>query len=138
MDLLALREHFSKELATKLRLREYGSDEIAEALEMARESNWLSDERACESYVRMRMGKGYGRQKILAELYERGASDALIERWLPVDREIWQQVLTELCQKRFDLVAGDTLTPKQLRFLLNRGFSLSLIQSHLRPLYATR
>ena len=100
MDLLAMREHFTKELKRKLRMREFEPADIDAAIEKARESNWQCDERACESYVRSRMSKGYGRQKILSELFERGASDALIERWLPRDRKLWREVLLGVAKKK--------------------------------------
>lgn len=132
IDLLALREHFSNELALKLRLRGYAVAEINEALELAREANYLSDERACESFVRLRMERGYGRHKILAELYEREVSQSLIECFLPRECEVWRHALIALCHKRFDLTVGDSLNLKQLRFLLHRGFELNVIKALFR------
>jgi regulatory protein len=137
MDLLALREHFTKELTAKLRLREFEPADIELAIEKARESGWQSDERACESYVRSRMNKGYGRQKVLSELYKRGASNSLIERWLPSDRGSWYRVLLDLCENRFGLSEGEQLSQKQTRFLLNRGFSAELIQNTFGSFYPT-
>lgn len=129
LDLLARREHFCSELLNKLRLRGFDESEIAAALESAIEQGWQSEERACESYVRSRMQKGFGRLKILAELQQRQVSDQLINHWLPRDESIWLDAISLVGAKKFNLIPGEKLDAKQLRFFLSRGFPTQLIYS---------
>lgn len=128
MDLLAMREHFTKELLRKLRQRDFEEVDIETAIQTAQESGWQSDERACESYVRMRINKGYGPIKIRSELYDRGASAALIETWLLTDQTAWCDVLRSLGEKRYGITGGAGLSAKQLRFFWGRGFSAEIIE----------
>ena len=129
LDLLARREHFQSELRTKLRQRGYDQSEIESAIDSAVEQGWQSEDRACESYVRSRMQKGFGPLKILSELQQRQASASLVQKWLPREESAWQTVVEAVGAKKYGLEPGQRLEPKRLRALLNRGFSHPLIAS---------
>ena len=131
VDLLARREHFAAELRRKLRLRYYEHAEIEEALTHLQERGYQCESRSTESYVRMRIEKGFGPLKIASELNTRGASSELVFQYLPSDADYWTDVLRGVCQKRFAVSEGE-LTPKQLRFLLARGFGWD----HIRAVFA--
>ncbi len=83
LDLLARREHAVAELTRKL--IEKGFDEIFvhEALSALVDDGLLSDARYAESYVRSRMGKGFGPVRIREELRQRGVASAV---WWQISR----------------------------------------------------
>ena len=68
--MLARREHSAFEIRRKLKLRDIDNDEIEQAVQRLQQEGLLSDERYAESYIHMRMNKGYGPLKIELELKE--------------------------------------------------------------------
>lgn len=129
LSLLARREHFESELRVKLAAREFTMAEIDAAINEAKELGWQSEERATESYVRMRIGKGYGPLKIRAELMQRGVCDSLIGAHLPDDVGYWMDRLGELCLRRFGDCAVHEIDSREVRFLLRRGFTTAMIMA---------
>ncbi len=151
--LLARREYSRKELAQRL-VRGLRRDEAAvedaqsvEARDVAAESRGrtelidavlddltavgsLSDERFVSAFVDGRIRRGKGPLLIRAELRERGADDALIDRFLTFADAFWTEKVQAVRARRF----GDTLPAdsserqRQARFLAGRGFGGDLIR----------
>ena len=92
-----------------------------------------SDERFTEVYVGQRMAADYGPLRIRAELRERGIDDALIDRFLPEDPDLWRGRLRDLVRRRL----GDGPPPdrrelgRRARFLERRGFPAGWIRREL-------
>jgi regulatory protein len=82
LQLLAVRPHFRRELAAKLRQRGFSAEEIDEALDRLTEQGYLDDRAAARSFVEGRLGKGEGRARLKAELAKRGAPEEAIEEAL--------------------------------------------------------
>ena len=78
MNLLARREHSTRELRDKLLVRGFEEDEITPALQLLSQEGLLSDERFTESFIHWRIGRGSGPLKIRAELRQRGVADEII------------------------------------------------------------
>ena len=76
LELLARREHSRRELTRKLAARGFPDDVIAPALDELERSGALADARFTDSFVRSRIAKGQGPQRIRAELAQRGIADA--------------------------------------------------------------
>ena len=66
--LLSKRDYSEKEVRTKLKLKEYSSEEIELAIEKAKEHKWLSDERFCSAFLRYRAQQGIGPRRLKQEL----------------------------------------------------------------------
>jgi regulatory protein len=134
MDLLARREHSAKELTNKL-LKRYpeGAQEIADCIAALSEDNLQSDSRFCESYVYMRKRKGYGPQRIAAELRDRGVSETMAKEELNNPEYDWFASLGMAWQKKFHGKYPQDLKDKvrQVRFLTYRGFYSSHIHEFL-------
>lgn len=141
LQLLAQREHASKELAYKLNqkfLPLFSDANMTEklpglvilTLEKCLENGWLSDERYVEAYVHQSMLKGHGPYKIRQNLQQRCDRDDLIDAHLALDDSDWVEMAKEVLIKKF----GDSKKPaaqkdqaKRMRFLQSRGFSQSQI-----------
>jgi regulatory protein len=131
--LLAQREHSLRELSGKLARRFGRVDLVQQVLGDLELRGLVSDERFTESYVAMRLRKGFGPLRIRSELQERGIDSALIEAHLELGGEAWMEQLREAAAQRFGMERpGDRAAQaKQARFLQYRGFPESLVRRYL-------
>lgn len=90
----------------------------------------LSDERFVSAFVDGRVQRGKGPLLIRAELRERGADEALIDRFLTFPNTFWIERVRAVRARRY----GDVLPrdagerQRQARFLASRGFAGDLIR----------
>ncbi len=126
MNLLARREHLRQELALKLGKR-FGSEaanDIAAVLDDLEAEGLQSDPRFTEAYIRQRISKGYGPDRIRQELRQKGVDSELLELALEDVDTDWVERAAEVRLKKF----GKTPPPdfkekaRQMRFLNYRGF----------------
>ncbi|HDZ08529.1 regulatory protein RecX [Pseudohongiella sp.] len=129
MDYLARREHSRYELQCKLREKfEIPGDAlISSVLDRLEADNLLSNTRFAESYVRSRIGRGYGPLYIRYQLRQRQVDSVLIDQVLTFDEDEWADVLADaLAKKVADMPErGSKQWLKLQRFSQSRGFSLS-------------
>ncbi|NYE62090.1 regulatory protein [Duganella sp. 1224] len=129
---LSLREHSRQELGRKLAKYAEEGDDIDALLDLLEQSNWLSQERFSESLIHRRASR-YGNSRIVAELQSHGVGGEalqdlkshLADTELDRARDIWQ--------RKFGVVANDVQERhKQIRFLLQRGFSQRTVQKVIK------
>lgn len=125
MDLLARREHSRMELRNKLRRRFSPAELIDEQLQRLADENLQSDVRFAESYLRQRIGRGYGPLRLRQELRERGLGEADCRRALDEVEVDWFRQAGEVLHKKFgDRAAADIRErARRVRFMQYRGFS---------------
>ena len=131
VELLARREHSRLELTRKLGARGFPDDVIAAVLDELERSGSLADARFTDSFVRSRVARGQGPQRIRAELAQRGIADAdAALRGAEVD---WLETIRAVRRKRFgpDLPRDYPDRARQARFLQYRGFSSEQIRAAL-------
>lgn len=120
---LSMREHSRVELGRKLARYAEEGDDVNAVLDFLQKNNWLSQERFCESLLNRRSAR-FGNHRIMAELQSHGVhADALtgLKAGL-ADTEATRA--TEVWRRKFGTVAADAAErSKQMRFLLQRGFS---------------
>lgn len=130
MDFLARREHSRFELFNKLsqKFTDASVEQLDTVLDKLVQDNLLSDERFVESYVRGRIGRGYGPLYIRFQLRQRKVCEQTIDAALGHDEMFWIEALTDVVRRKF----GDTNLPtpggaewlKLQRFVQSRGFSV--------------
>jgi regulatory protein len=104
VGLLARRPHFGSEIERKLRERDYGEEEIEDALKRLRDQGYLDDARLAREFAASRAARsGVGAARVRADLAKRGLdasvareaiADALPEDDLAAAREAaarWQR-----------------------------------------------
>jgi regulatory protein len=125
MDLLARREHSVQELRAKLKRRFADESMIDEQLARLARDNLQSDARFAGSYVRQRVGRGYGPLRLRAELRERGVSDADSDMALEAAAVDWCELASTVLRKKFgDGEPGDMKDKaRRIRFIQHRGFA---------------
>lgn len=127
--LLSRREHSAFEIRDKLLKRDFDEQEITQAIVELQQGGWLSDERYTEAYIRMRQLKGFGPVRIAMELNQRGVKESIVDEYLHVGDESWQQTLEQQYRKKYKNKSIEDYNDKakRIRFLQYRGFSLDVI-----------
>ncbi len=126
-NLLARREHAHHELKQKLQQRKFTLSAIEQAMTKLNQQNLLSEQRFVASYVRSRIAKAYGPNRIRAELQNRRIQSDLIEQELNVYADVWLTKIEQVIAKRFHAIADRDSYQRAVRFLQYRGFDLELI-----------
>ena len=129
--LLANREHGRKELEQKLLQRDLPLDLIVSVLDQLAQEGLQCDVRFAESYVRMRVDRGYGANKIRADLQTRRLQQSVVEEAIIDSGTDWGTVADAALAKKFGgFSAQDMKTrAKMQRFLYQRGFEAEEIRS---------
>jgi regulatory protein len=131
LRLLARREHARGELSRKLASHAESAEQLEALLDNLAERGLLSDERYVEMRLNARRAR-FGNARLAHELRTQGVAAALVnealaggENELSRARQVWQR-------KFGDQTADGTEYARQMRFLLNRGFSGETIRRVLR------
>ena len=133
LELLARREHSRRELTKKLVARGFTGEVIGPALDELERSGALADARFTDSFVRSRIAKGQGPQRIRAELAQRGIPDAEADDGLRTVDVDWLARIRAVRAKRFgpQLPRDYAERARQARFLQYRGFDSAQIRAAL-------
>lgn len=130
LSLLSHREHAAKELANKLKLKGYPENEIALTIKRLQEIHYLNDARFAEIFVRNKVNKPLGVNRILQELLQKGINSTLAKETISNAEADWFELAKALKIRRF----GEETTndfkekSKQSRYLQYRGFNFDEIQ----------
>jgi len=154
MRLLVHREHGRKELENKLLQRELPPDLIVSVLDQLVEEGLQCDVRFAESYTRMRIDRGFGSNKIRADLQARRLEHSVIEGAIRDSGADWSGIASSALSNKF---MGNRVASKKLetgeyggksvssvktrarmqRFLYQRGFEAEQIRSAMNNFEAT-
>jgi regulatory protein len=129
---LSMREHSRLELGRKLSRYAEEGDDIEALLDLLEKNNWLSQERFSESLIHRREAR-FGNSRIVAELQSHGVNGEALQELKAglADSEIARAC--EVWQRKFGTVAADQQERnKQMRFLMQRGFSQRAVQKALK------
>ncbi|UGQ45835.1 recombination regulator RecX [Massilia endophytica] len=128
LRLLSTREHSRVDLRRKLERHAEEGDDVEALLDFLEKNNWLSDPRFSESLVHRRAAR-YGNSRILAELQSHGISGEALQEARAGLAEDETARCVEVWQRKFGEVAADAEgRSKQMRFLMQRGFSQKAIR----------
>ncbi|MFT8209906.1 MAG: regulatory protein RecX [Symbiopectobacterium sp.] len=133
MRLLAVRDHSEGELRRKLTARidpVFDAADIDAALTYCHEHGWLDDARFALRYINGRSRKGYGTQRIVVELRQKGLSRSVISSALLECEIDWYALAQQIVTRKFgDVPPTDWKEKvKQQRYFLTRSFSHDEIQ----------
>lgn len=134
MKLLARREHASQEILQKLKTRGHDPAAVAPVLEDLQRRGLQSDRRFTEAYIRSRAERGYGPQRIINELRQRGVAEDLIGAGMDACEVDWQDLLATVRHKKFGVARPGNYPEimKQSAFLQYRGFTNDQIRKYFR------
>lgn len=127
---LARREYSRTELERKLSGHDClaAPEILAELLDKLEHDGLLSTKRAAEQIIRASRSR-FGSKRIIHALREKGIDAACIQEALPSLKETEQDAAFAVWQKKFGK-APDSKEEwgKQMRFMMNRGFSIDVIR----------
>lgn len=129
---LSAREHSRLELARKLSRYAQEHDDVEALLDALEAAKLLSQSRFSESLIHRRVAR-FGNSRILMELQSHGIEgNALVD----IKTELAKDEAARACEvwrKKFGRLALDAAErSRQMRFLLQRGFSHRAIQAAMR------
>lgn len=129
--LLARREHSRKELRSKLNTRGYEAGLLEALLDTLAAEGLQNDRRFTENYLHSRLQKGYGPQRLVQELRERGIDEQLIQSALDGLDVDWMEMLRSVRLKKFgrSWPSGFNAQARESRFLQYRGFDTDQIRN---------
>lgn len=128
---LSAREHSRQELARKLSRYAQEGDDIEALLDTLQAAKYLSEERFSESLISRRAAR-FGNSRILSELKSHGIDPDTFEA---VHASLADETARakEVWQRKFGSPPVDANErAKQMRFLMQRGFSQNTIRQVLR------
>ena len=130
LGLLARREHSRKELAEKLMRRTTDLEQLESLLDKLQQQGLQSDTRFAESFVRSRISRGQGPNRIQQDLRQRGVCQEIISPVMEEQVVDWYALTLEVRCKRFgtDKPVDRKRYAQQVRFLLYRGFTYDQVQ----------
>jgi regulatory protein len=129
---LSAREHSRLELSRKLSRYAQDGDDIEALLDWLEASKFLSESRFSESLIHRRVAR-FGNSRILSELQShRIDADALSDIKANLEQDEAARAL-EVWRKKYGTPPADSAErAKQMRFLQQRGFSLSAIRAAIK------
>ena len=129
---LSQREHSRLELKRKLERIAQEGDDIDALLDTLEAANWLSQERFSESLIHRRAAR-YGNSRIVAELQNHGIGGEALQELKAGLAEDETARACEVWRRKFGIVAVDAQERgKQIRFLMQRGFSQRAVQAAVK------
>jgi len=100
LDLLARRDHFRRELVDKLRRKGFPADEVEAAIARCQDLGLVDDERVGERFVEVRAAtRGWGPNRLAAELRKRGVAPDDAERMARVSSELGEEAMRTALRK---------------------------------------
>ena len=134
LRILSMREHSRLELGRKLSKYAEEGDDVDALLDFLEKNNWLSQERFSESLIHRREAR-YGNSRIVAELQSHGVSGEALQELKAglADSEVAR--CRDVWRRKFGAVATDAAArSKQMRFLMQRGFSQKAVRAAIKGL----
>ena len=129
---LSMREHSRLELGRKLSRHAEEGDDVEALLDFLEKNNWLSQERFSESLIHRRAAR-FGNSRIMAELQSHGVNGEALQELKAGLADSETERCCEVWNRKFGTVAADPQQRnKQMRFLLQRGFSQRAVQKALK------
>lgn len=124
---LSRREHSRAELARKLAPHAESPEQLEQVLDALERENWLSNQRFADSLLHRR-GSRYGAARVLQEAKTHKLGSEQLGELQERLRETESDRAREVWRKRFGTPpATPEERAKQIRFMMARGFSRSVI-----------
>jgi regulatory protein len=144
LDLLSRRDHFRRELSDKLRHRDFPADQIEAAIARCKDLGLVNDERVAERFVEVRAAtRGWGPNRLAAELQKRGVPRNDAERMARVSSELGEEALRTALRK-LEVRAPERWwqdsqrRARMISSLIARGFSADVAISAVTEMSASR
>lgn len=136
INLLSRREYSRHELFQKLSPRAQDQDELQQVLNRLEELGYQSDQRFTESFLRSRIYRGLGQNRIIRELKEKGISKDLATQAIESEQPDWFELAVQSAENKVRTVDMTDYSDRQkiFRYLSYRGFTIDEIKHAIEVL----
>lgn len=132
---LGRQEYYEAKFRQKLKDKEATDEQIELIVEEFTEQNWLSEQRYCNAFVRSRINKGQGKNRIKADAQNKRLDRACLTLALEENDTDWFELALETYNRRYwDKPLADSNgnndkayekeKAKRMRFMQYRGFTM--------------
>ena len=127
--LLTRREHSRAELHNKLTVRGYDSDIVNDLITLLAAEDLVSDHRYAQALVAHRANAGYGPQRIIMELKDKGVALEIIDQSVSSAKVDWDELLRVQHNRKFGVAKSDSFKEwaRRAQYLNRRGFNTDMI-----------
>lgn len=129
-----------KEMVDKLKSKGFGEDAINEAINKAKQYNYINDEYYIECYIRSKaIPSKWGEQKIISNLYQKGIDVNLVKQKIKefiTEDNNYENALA-LAQKKLKTIKDtdkNKIKQKINQYLLGRGYKYDVISKVINKL----
>ncbi len=126
---LSYSDRFEREVIERLKREGFTKEEIDSTIEKLKNYGYLNDKRTAEEFIRSRIRKGWGPEKIKIELMRRGVTEdeaeILIKKIFKDFEE--DEIIMKLAEKFLRSGRGENLMERLKVFLFRKGFSYDKI-----------
>ncbi len=137
--LLKIRGRSEKELESRLQLKGFSDETIAETVEYLKRTKLIDDRQFTKSWINARLNKPFGLRRIAFELQKKGIAKELIEEGISNAKDVFDETqvvenLTKRRAARYGAIDKEKLRRRVFEFLARRGFSIETIQKSVQKL----
>jgi regulatory protein len=138
LNLLSIKDYTSKDIKTKLKLKQYSDQTIQSVLSRLEFYDFVNDGKYVKKYIDYSLNiKKTGKNKILFDLQNKGIKSSDIQS-IEIDEDIQYSNAYNLALKKIKSISNNTkIEDKVFRYLLSKGYDFDLIRKVLRKLFDT-
>lgn len=129
LNYLSYSDRFSREVIQRLKKEGFTKEEIDSTIERLKNYGYLNDEKTTEEFIRSKIEKGWGPERIKIEILRRGIPEDEAENWVKaIFSEVnEQEMILKLAEKFLKKRSGKNIMERLKGFLFRKGFSYDKI-----------
>ncbi len=129
LNYLSYSDRFSKEVSNRLKREGFTKEEIDSTIERLKNYGYVDDRKTAEEFIRSKISKGWGPERIKVELIRREipeeeAEDLVKSIFSEFDEK---EIIVRLAEKFLKSKGGKNIKEKLKGFLFRKGFSYDKI-----------
>jgi len=129
LNYLSYSDRFSKEVSQRLKREGFTKEEIDSTIEKLKNYGYVNDRKTAEEFIRSKISKGWGPERIKIELMRREISEEEAENLV---KSIFsefdeRELIFKLAEKFLRNKKGENIKEKLKGFLFRKGFSYDKI-----------
>jgi len=129
LNYLSYSDRFSKEVSQRLKREGFTKEEIDSTIEKLKNYGYVNDQKTAEEFIRSKISKGWGPERIKIELMRREIPEEEAENLVKsIFSEIDErEIIFKLAEKFLRKRKGENIKEKLKGFLFRKGFSYDKI-----------
>lgn len=129
LNYISYSDRFSKEVSQRLKREGFTKEEIDSTIERLKKYGYVDDRKTAEEFIRSKVSKGWGPERIKIELIRREISEEEAENLVKTIFSEFneKEIIIKLTEKFLKSKRGKNIKEKLVSFLFRKGFSYDKI-----------